>query len=249
MHSEVAVEIWPAIDLLGGRCVRLRQGDYQQQTVFGDEPSHIAQRWRDEGADRLHLVDLDAAKDGSSVNLASVKAILSQVDFPCQLGGGVRDELTIQRLLDLGLQRLVVGTAALKRPAWFAEMCDRYPQRLCVGIDAKNGMVATDGWLSLSQTPATKLAEELRSLTSNMAAIVYTDIARDGMMAGPNLEQLAQMLAATDVPVVASGGITTLDDVRDVKRLGATGCIIGRTLYEGKLQLGEAIRVSRSVAC
>lgn len=239
------MEIWPAIDLLGGQCVRLRQGDYQAQTVFGDDPAEMARRWVDQGGDRLHLVDLDAARDGNPANQAAVMAILKAVDVPCQLGGGVRDAATIERLLQMGLSRLVVGTAALKRPDWFAEMCDRYPGKLAVGIDARNGMVATDGWLETSQTAATTLAQDLASRTKHIAAIIYTDIARDGMMSGPNLEQLKQMLAATKIPVVASGGVTTLQDVHDVVQTGATGCIIGRTLYEGRLQLSDALKAAQ----
>ncbi len=239
------MEIWPAIDLLGGRCVRLRQGDYDAKTVFGDDPAEIAKRWSREGGDRLHLVDLDAARDGSPANHAAVKAILKAVDVPCQLGGGVRDEATIETLLGLGLSRLVVGTAALKRPDWFASMCDRYPGRLCVGIDARDGFVATDGWLKTSQTPATELAQDLARRTKQIVAIIYTDIARDGMMSGPNLVQLEAMLNATDIPVIASGGVTTLQDVKDVRATRAAGCIIGRTLYEGKLSLSDAMLASK----
>ncbi len=238
------MEIWPAIDLLGGQCVRLRQGDYQAQTVFSDDPAEMARRWVDQGGDRLHLVDLDAARDGSPMNQAAVTKILRAVNVPCQLGGGVRDAETIDRLIQLGLSRLVVGTAALKRPDWFAEMCDRYPGKLALGIDARNGYVATDGWLETSQTLATTLAQDLASRTANIAAIIYTDIARDGMMSGPNLEQLRQMLSATHVPIIASGGVTTLEDVRDVLHTGAAGCIIGRTLYEGRMQLKDALVIA-----
>jgi phosphoribosylformimino-5-aminoimidazole carboxamide ribotide isomerase len=206
----------------------------------------MARRWVDQGGDRLHLVDLDAARDGSPANDDAVRAILAAVRVPCQLGGGVRNAATIERLLDMGLSRLVVGTAALKKPDWFAEMCDRFPGKLCVGIDARDGMVATDGWLETSKTSASSLARDLASRTANIAAIIYTDIARDGMMVGPNLDQLRQMLAATSIPVVASGGVTTLNDVQEVTKSGAAGCIIGRTLYDGCISLSDAIEVARS---
>lgn len=236
------VEIWPAIDLRGGKCVRLRQGDYAQETVFGDDPAAIARAWIEQGGKRLHLVDLDAAKDGSSANLASVRAIVGAVDAPCELGGGVRSEEKIAELVAIGLARLVVGTRALKDPGWFRQMCRKYPGRLVLGIDARDGMVATDGWLETSRTPAVELARQ--SAGEPLAAIVYTDIATDGMMAGPNVDAMAEMQSAVDVPVVASGGVTTLEDVRRLAGAGLAGCIIGRALYEGTIDLAAAIEAA-----
>ncbi|WP_153557469.1 1-(5-phosphoribosyl)-5-[(5-phosphoribosylamino)methylideneamino]imidazole-4-carboxamide isomerase [Roseimaritima sediminicola] len=239
------MEIWPAIDLRHGRCVRLQQGDYERETVFGEDPAAMARRWVVAGARRLHLVDLDAARgDDPTENLAAVRAILQAVDVPCQLGGGVRSEAIIEELLDMGLARLVVGSAALKRPEWFAQMCDAHPRRLAAGIDAREGMVATDGWLETSSTPAVTLAKDLRSRTENIAAIIYTDIAKDGMLEGPNLQGLQEMAAATDIPLVASGGVTTLDDIRALVDVDMPAAIIGRALYEGRLDLPEVLEVA-----
>lgn len=236
------MELWPAIDLLGGKCVRLQQGDYERETVFGEDPVAIAQQWRDQGAEYLHLVDLDGAKSGNLVNEAVIRRIAQAMDIPVQLGGGVRDESTIIRLLSLGLKRLVLGTAALKNQDWFVAMCDKYPRHLVLGIDARNGMVATEGWLSTSTTPAVELATDLELRTSNMAAIVYTDIARDGMLTGPNYESIEQLLEAVKTPVIASGGVGVLADVVRLRDAGVAGCIIGRALYENRFRLDEALR-------
>ncbi len=233
------MQIWPAIDLRGGKCVRLQQGDYERETVFGEDPAAMARHWVDLGAECLHLVDLDGARDGQPVNLASIQAILREVDVPCELGGGIRSEQTIARLLELGLERLVLGTGALRQPDWFRRMCREFPDRLVLGIDARDGRVATDGWLQSSEVGAIDLARQFAG--QPVAAIVYTDIAADGMMAGPNVEAMAQMQAAVEVPVVASGGVTTSDDVARLAAVPMAACIIGRALYEGKLTLPEAI--------
>jgi len=233
------MQIWPAIDLRDGKCVRLRQGDYNRETVFGDDPAAMARRWVDEGAECLHLVDLDGARDGAPANRKAVASILAAIDIPCELGGGVRDETTIKLWLDAGLQRLVIGTRALKQPDWFREMCRRYPNQLVLGIDASNGRVATDGWLDVSDVSATELARKYAD--EPLAAIVYTDIAKDGMMAGTNLPAMQEMKEAVDVPVIASGGVTNVEDVRQLARLELAGCIIGRALYEGTLTIADAV--------
>jgi phosphoribosylformimino-5-aminoimidazole carboxamide ribotide isomerase len=233
------MQIWPAIDLRGGNCVRLLQGDYGRETVFGRDPAAMARRWVSEGAQRLHLVDLDGAREGRTENREAIAAIASAVDVPCELGGGIRDEQAIGDLLSLGLARLVIGTRALKEPEWFRQMCRTFPGRLAVGIDARDGRVATDGWLETSEVAATDLARRLAD--EPVAAIIYTDIARDGMLSGPNLPAMAEMRAAVAVPVIASGGVTTADDVRQLAAVGLDGCIIGRALYEGSLTLGEAL--------
>jgi phosphoribosylformimino-5-aminoimidazole carboxamide ribotide isomerase len=239
------LEIWPAIDLRHGKPVRLRQGDYDRQTVFGDDPVEFARRWQEAGARRLHLVDLDSARgDDGAANRAAVQRIVEATGLPCQLGGGVRDELAIKTLLEIGLHRLVVGSAALKRPEWFAEMADAYPGQLAAGIDARDGMVATDGWLETSETPAVDLAMDLRQRTSNIAAIIYTDIARDGMMQGPNFDGLANMAAATDIPLVASGGVTTLADVEKLVEMNMPAAIVGRSLYDGVMKLEEVLQIA-----
>lgn len=233
------MRIWPAIDLRGGKCVRLQQGDYNRETVFNDNPADVARHWVDEGADCLHLVDLDGARDGKLINGEVIEAIVNSVDVTFQLGGGIRDEAAIQRLLDLGLDRLVVGTQALKNPDWFREMASTYPGKLVLGIDARNGMVATDGWLETSETSAIEMAKQFES--EPVAAIVYTDIAKDGMMAGPNLEAMREMQQAVALPVVASGGVTTSDDAQRLSEIPMDGAIIGRALYEGTIKLSEVL--------
>lgn len=237
------MEIWPAIDLRGGKCVRLQQGDYGCETTFGDDPAEMARHWVRQGADRLHLVDLDGARSGRPGNLPSVRAILETVDVPCELGGGIRSEESIRQLLDLGLVRLVIGTLAIKEPEWFRRMCRAFPGRLVLGIDARDGRVATDGWIETSSMAATDVARHFAA--EPMAAIVYTDIATDGMMAGPNVEAMAEMQAAVDLPVVASGGVTTVEDVARLARVPMAGCIIGRALYEGRISLPEAMRAAK----
>jgi phosphoribosylformimino-5-aminoimidazole carboxamide ribotide isomerase len=236
------VLILPAIDLRGGRCVRLRQGDYGQETVFGDDPAALARRWVDQGATFLHLVDLDGAREGRPVNGASVCRIVEAAGMPCQLGGGLRSEADIEQALGWGVRRVVLGTRALQDPAWCAAVCRRFPGRVLLGIDARQGRVATEGWLHTSELSALDLARRCSGWP--LAALVYTDISRDGMLAGPNVEATAELAAAVPVPVIASGGVTTLDDVARLARCGLAGCIIGRALYEGRIDLAEAITVA-----
>jgi len=237
------MQIWPAIDLRGGKCVRLRQGDFGRETVFGDDPVQMARRWVDQGAEYLHLVDLDGARDGRSVNRDAVAAIVAAVDIACELGGGIRDEATIGSLLQMGLTRLVIGTKALKQPDWFRSVCRRFPNKLALGIDAREGLVATEGWLETSNTAATELARTFAG--EPVAAIIYTDIATDGMMAGPNFAAMAEMNDAVDMPVIASGGVTSAEEVMRLAKIGVAGCIIGRALYEGKLTVADAMAATR----
>ena len=234
--------IFPAIDLRGGQCVRLRQGDYARETVFGDDPAAVARRWVGQGARFLHLVDLDGAKEGRPLNGASVRAIVAAAGVPCQLGGGLRTEEHVAAALDCGVERVVLGTRALQDPAWLEGLCRRLPGRVVLGIDARQGRVATHGWLEVSDRPALDLARQCASWP--LAAIVYTDISRDGMLAGPNVDALAELAAAVPLPVIASGGVTTVEDVRRLVPLGLAGCIIGRALYEGRLDLAAAIRAA-----
>lgn len=236
------MQVWPAIDLRGGKCVRLRQGDYQQETIFSDDPVAVAKGFESLGARHLHLVDLDGAREGSPVNLPVVQEIVAAVDMECELGGGVRDEQSIKELLGFGISRLVLGTSAIRSPEWFRETCRAYPDKLVLGIDARDGLAATDGWVETSAVSAIELAKLFAG--EPIAALVYTDIATDGMMAGPNVEAMAAMQNAIDLPVIASGGVTTLDDVRRLVEAGLAGCIIGRALYEGTLNLAEAIAVA-----
>ena len=236
------MKIWPAIDLRGGNCVRLKQGDYNQETVFGDNPGAMALQWCKQGAECMHLVDLDGARDGLWINQDAVRSIIEAIDVPCQLGGGLREEATIELLLGLGVSRLIVGTKALKEPSWFSSMVEKFPHKLALGIDARDGMVATDGWLETSETTAISLAQQFEN--QPVAAIIYTDISRDGMMQGANVTGMAEMKQATSIPVIASGGVTTLDDVKQLQEAGLDGAIIGRSLYDGVIDLAEAISLA-----
>jgi phosphoribosylformimino-5-aminoimidazole carboxamide ribotide isomerase len=234
------VQILPAIDLRGGQCVRLRQGDYARETVFGDDPGAMACRWVAQGATYLHLVDLDGARLGHPVNGPSVRAIVRAAGVPCQLGGGLRTEAHVEEALGWGIDRVVIGTRALQDPAWFADLCRRFPGKIVAGIDARQGRVATEGWRNLSERSAVDLARQLGELP--LAALVYTDISRDGMLEGPNCDALAELAGTVPVPIIASGGVTTTEDVRRLARLSLAGCIVGRALYEGRLNLAEIIR-------
>ena len=239
------MEIWPAIDLLGGKCVRLQQGDYNRNTVFSDSPGEVATRWFAAGSQFLHCVDLDGAKSGSIVNQLAILSIVEVAENrKVQLGGGVRNEATIERLLKLGLSRLVVGTAALKDPAWFAKMCEKYPGHLVLGLDALDGMVATEGWLENSKTSASELVDRVAHHTNACVAIVYTDISKDGMMAGPNFQSLAEIQSTSPFPVICSGGVTTMQDVRELIQQKTAGAIIGRSLYEGHIRLEEVLKLT-----
>jgi phosphoribosylformimino-5-aminoimidazole carboxamide ribotide isomerase len=236
------MQVWPAIDLRGGKCVRLRQGDYQQETVFAENPAAVARQFASQGAKHLHIVDLEGAREGLPINLPAVQEILAAVEMETELGGGIRDAQSVEELFDFGVSRLVIGTSALTDPEWFRAACQQYPRRLVLGIDARNGMAATDGWMNTSKVPAIELARQFAA--EPLAAIIYTDIATDGMMRGPNIPAMAEMQAAVEVPIVASGGVTTIDDVARLAEAGLAGCIIGRALYEGTLQLADAIRIA-----
>jgi phosphoribosylformimino-5-aminoimidazole carboxamide ribotide isomerase len=239
------MQVIPAIDLRGGRCVRLRQGDFDQETVFGDDPTAMAARWESEGAARIHLVDLDGAKSGRPVNVESVKRIVETIKVPCQLGGGLRDQATIDTWLDAGLDRVVVGTQALRDPDWFGRMAETYPGRLILGLDALDGRVATQGWLDVSSVQALTLARQFEDLP--LAAIIYTDIARDGTLDGPNVQAIAAMATAVRTPVIASGGVGDLKDLERLATLPIAGCIVGRALYEGRFSLADAIGRSEAI--
>ncbi|MBX7073430.1 MAG: 1-(5-phosphoribosyl)-5-[(5-phosphoribosylamino)methylideneamino]imidazole-4-carboxamide isomerase [Pirellulales bacterium] len=237
------MQIWPAIDLRGGKCVRLVQGDYDRETVFGEDPAWMARQFVAQGGEHLHLVDLDGAREGRPKNLDSIRAIRAAVDIPIELGGGIRDEAAIRQLVELGINRCVIGTKAIKEPNWLRDMCRLFPGRIVLGIDARDGMVATDGWLETSGVRATDLARRLKDLP--LAAIVFTDIATDGMLSGPNFDALAEMQAATRLPIVASGGVTTAEQVARLAELKLAGAIIGRALYEGAISLPDALAAAR----
>lgn len=230
----------PAIDMKDGRCVRLEQGDFGRQKTYAEDPTVMARKWADDGADWLHLVDLDGAKDGGrSVNSPIVERIVQEIGLPVQLGGGVRDEATIRHWTSLGVKRLVVGTKAVREPEWFAEMARQFPNQLVLGLDAKDGMVATDGWLEVSSVDAVALAKTYENLP--LAGIVYTDIARDGMLIGPNFSMTDRLAREVKLPVVASGGVSCLDDLVRLATMPVWGTIIGKALYEGRFTLKQAL--------
>jgi phosphoribosylformimino-5-aminoimidazole carboxamide ribotide isomerase len=234
----------PAIDLKDGQCVRLRQGRMDDTTIFSDNPVDMAERWVKAGARRLHLVDLNGAFEGKPVNGDVVRAVAEKFpDIPVQIGGGIRDAGTVQAYLDAGVQYCIIGTKAVEDPQFVVELCKQFPGHIIVGIDAKDGMVATDGWAEVSSVSAVELAQQFEQ--AGVSAIVYTDIARDGMMTGVNVEETAKLAQSISIPVVASGGVTNMDDIKAllaVEDQGVTGSILGRSIYEGTIDLAEAQR-------
>ncbi|MEM8807713.1 MAG: 1-(5-phosphoribosyl)-5-[(5-phosphoribosylamino)methylideneamino]imidazole-4-carboxamide isomerase [Cyanobacteria bacterium P01_G01_bin.38] len=237
------MDVIPAIDLLGGRCVRLYQGDYEQSQVFDEDPVAVAQRWVDEGAARLHLVDLDGAKAGQPENWQAIKAIVNAVNVPVQVGGGLRDRDRVSGLFDLGVQYAILGTVAVENPELVGELSQRFAGRILVGIDAREGKVATRGWLETSEVMAVDLARRMGALGA--AAIIYTDIKRDGTLQGPNLDALRDLASAIDTPVIASGGVSSLTDLLSllgIAPLGVTGVIVGKALYTGDVSLKRALQ-------
>lgn len=227
----------PAIDLKDGKCVRLRQGDMEQSTVFSDDPVAVATRWVEAGARRLHLVDLDGAFAGKPMNASVVKAIASAYpDIPIQVGGGIRDDETVQAYLDAGVQYVIIGTKAVTVPHFINDLCLEFPGHVIVGLDAKDGKVAVDGWSKLSRHDVIDMAKHFEQ--DGVEAIVYTDISRDGMMSGVNVEATVKLAQSINIPVIASGGITTIEDVRalcEAAEEGIFGAITGRAIYEGTL--------------
>lgn len=233
------MEIIPAIDLRNGRCVRLYQGDYAQETVFSDDPVGMARHWESLGASRLHIVDLDGAARGEPVNAAVVEAIARAIAIPIQVGGGLRTLETIEHTLALGANRVILGTAAVDDQDLVAEACRRLGEAIVVGVDARDGMVAVRGWREGSGIVAEALVQRMASL--GVRRIVYTDIARDGTLGGPNFEATAALASNSKIPIIASGGIASLDDLRRLAEIGVEGAIVGRALYTGALDLREAI--------
>lgn len=236
----------PAIDLKDGKCVRLRQGRMEDETVFSDDPLQVAARWVEAGARRLHIVDLNGAFAGQPVNASPIHAIAEAFpDLPIQVGGGIRDEDTVQAYLDAGVSYVIIGTKAVSAPHFVNDLCLEFPGRIIVGLDAKNGKVAIDGWSKLSNHDVVDMA--LRFERDGVSSIVYTDIGRDGMMSGVSLESTVALAQAVSVPIIASGGVTTLEDIRalcGVAHEGISGVIIGRALYEGTVDLAEAQKLA-----
>ena len=233
------MELWPAIDLRGGNCVRLLQGDYARETVFGHDPVAMVGRFRAGGARRLHIVDLDGAKAGGAVQAEIVRRMAAAAGVPCQVGGGIRSGETAEAYLDAGLARVILGSVAVEDPSLLERLAVAHPGRIVLGLDARDGRVAVRGWIDTSPLLAVEVAKRHADLP--LAAIVYTDIATDGTLAGPNLAALADMLQASTAPLIASGGIATIDDIRRVATLGCAGCIVGRALYDEAFTLPAAI--------
>jgi phosphoribosylformimino-5-aminoimidazole carboxamide ribotide isomerase len=240
------MRIFPAIDLRNGKCVNLIQGRADAETIFSEDPISVAESWADQGAEYLHLVDLDGAFEGDSANLSIVQEIVQRISIPTQLGGGIRDMERIEHILGLGVSRLILGTAALRNWELVQDAATKYPKQIVVGIDATNGLVATEGWVNVSERQATEFAREMTSL--GVETIIYTDITSDGMLAGPNVEATAEIITSLDssIEVVASGGVTTLDDLKNLKAIGSAGAIIGRALYTQQLDLQLAINTVRN---
>ncbi|MEH2312593.1 MAG: 1-(5-phosphoribosyl)-5-[(5-phosphoribosylamino)methylideneamino]imidazole-4-carboxamide isomerase [Nostoc sp.] len=237
------MDVIPAIDLLEGRCVRLYQGDYDRSQVFSENPADVAKQWVDQGATRLHIVDLDGAKAGKVVNLGAIEAIAHAVSVPIEIGGGLRDRTSVQQLFNLGIQWAILGTIAVEQPQLVQQLCEEFPGQIIIGIDARNGRVATHGWLETSEVLATQLAVQMQELGA--AAIIYTDIHRDGTLTGPNFEALQELAAVISIPIIASGGVSSVTNLLSLLALepqGVTGVIVGRALYTGDILLKEALR-------
>ena len=242
-ESELIMEVIPAIDLMDGKCVRLIQGQYHRQINYEDDPVKQAQEFVSAGAKRLHIVDLDGARIGRPINRESVKAIASQVDMKVEIGGGIRDEDSIKQMLDDGVKWVIIGTAAISRFEWFCDMANKYPGKLVLGLDARGSKVSIQGWTQDSLQQLWEFAAQAANLPID--AIIYTDITKDGMMAGPNLERTKAMVDAVQIPVIAAGGVTQISDITALKNLGAGGAIVGMALYENKIDLKEAIKAGR----
>ncbi len=240
--------ILPAIDLKNGRCVRLEQGLMEKDTVYHDDPAAQALIWQEQGGELLHIVDLDGAFAGVPKNREAIRAIVGAIDIPSELGGGIRDLATIEAYLELGVDRVILGTVAKEKPELVQDACRLFPGRIVVGIDAKEGMVAVRGWADVTEKRATEMAREMEGF--GVEAIIYTDIARDGMMQGPNIEATRQLAESIRIPVIASGGVSSLKDIENllaVESSGVVGVITGKAIYTGALDLREAVRVAKGL--
>ncbi len=238
----------PAIDLKEGKCVRLEQGLMDKDTVFNDNPAAQARAWQDQGAELLHIVDLDGAFAGEPKNRGAIEAIVHAISIPSQLGGGIRDIETIEAYLSLGLSRVIIGTAAQRNPELVREACVKFPGRIVVGIDAKNGMVAVQGWAEVTDVTAVELAKKFEGF--GVSAIVYTDISRDGMLQGPNLEATKALAEAVSIPIIASGGVSSLKDIENLMAIessGISGVITGKAVYTGAIRLAEAVALTKGI--
>ncbi|WP_042220468.1 1-(5-phosphoribosyl)-5-[(5-phosphoribosylamino)methylideneamino]imidazole-4-carboxamide isomerase [Oceanobacillus manasiensis] len=232
--------LFPAIDIKDGKCVRLTQGDYNQQKIYSESPINIARQWEEQGADFIHIVDLDGAKSGISSNQLLIEEIANASRIPIQVGGGIRSLETVKRYVNAGVERVIIGTAAIADLPFLQEAVKLYKDRIAVSLDARNGFVATDGWTETSTTRAIDLVKELEKL--GVQTIIYTDILKDGMLQGPNLVELEAMNEATNINVIASGGVTTKEDIQQLRSLKLYGAIIGKALYDGTLSFEEVVK-------
>ena len=237
------MRIYPAIDIIDGACVRLVQGDYSQKTKFADNPIDVAKKWQAMGGEFIHIVDLDGAKSGAMPNFKLISEIASAIDVPIEVGGGIRTMEAVEKYLENGVERVIIGTSALSNPEFVKAAVEKYGDRIAVGIDAKDGMVAVNGWEEVSRTPALDLAAQMAEI--GVAYIIYTDIATDGMLKGPNLEAMAEMVSKVKTNIIASGGVTTIEDVDKLKRVGVEGAIIGKALYTDRINLSEAVDAAK----
>ncbi len=235
--------LYPAIDILAGRCVRLIEGDFNRETVFGDDPAAMAAQWEAQGASWIHIVDLDGARDGMPRNAAAVQAIRDRVNISVQVGGGIRSEEDVDRYLSAGVDRVVVGTIAIYDPDLIERIAARCGDRIAVGLDARNGKLAGSGWIDQTEASALKTALDLRS--RGVETFIYTDITRDGTLIGPNLTEITNMVNALEHGVIASGGVSQRDDLVGIRQTGAAGVVVGRALYDGRITMAEALSAAQ----
>ncbi len=236
--------IIPAIDLKNGKCVRLRQGKFDEMTVYFDNPADAAKKWQDEGAEILHVVDLDGAKDGKPVNLSAIEKIREAFNGSIEVGGGIRNFETLKTLLNIGIDRAILGTIAVENPEFVRKSAEQFPNKIIVGIDAKDGYVAVKGWVEITKIKATELALKLQDY--GIWGVIYTDISRDGMLTGPNIKTTEEMVQSLSIPVIASGGVSSLEDILNLKMIkGLWGAITGKAIYEGRINLREAIKTAK----
>ncbi len=234
------MKLYPAIDLKDGKCVRLLQGDYNEVTVYADHPAQMAKKWESLGGEYLHLVDLDGAKEGKGINDQAIREIVEAIKIPVELGGGIRSLEDIKKKLDMGVARVILGSAAVKNKNLVKEAIETFgPSKIVIGVDAKNGMVAIEGWLEVTSLSALEFCRELKEV--GVTTIIYTDIAKDGMMQGPNILETSKLIKETGLDIIASGGVSSIEDLKQVASIGAHGAIIGKALYIGAIDLKEAL--------
>ena len=232
-------EVIPAIDILGGKCVRLKQGRYDAPIVYSNDPVEIAKKWETQGAKRLHVVDLDGARSGTPENIGIIKNIIKAIGIPIQVGGGIRMLTVITELINFGADRVILGTTAVKNPNLISNVCEKFGEKIAVAIDAKGRYAAADGWMYVTKKDVLTLAKEAIDL--GVQRFIYTDISRDGMMEGPNFDAIHKFASEVNAPVIASGGVSTKEDIVKMKEIGVEGCIVGKALYEGKIKLEEVV--------